>query len=400
MRDDVYKIIAMRRAFDLIKERQRVNARKIPDLEERIKRLRKVRESCVGDAKLMEEAISNLKDNGVDVRFAVDGEEAVGIILREIGDEKIVVKSKSNVSKEIGLTEKLENSGVEVIETDIGDRLIQLLNEKPSHPTGPAAHLSLEYILRTLNSKYNLSLQSADDVLSFLIRDIKNYVEKAKIGISGANAVTADGSIVLLHNEGNIFEVIKRPEKWIILATIDKLYPNVEEALNAAKIQTFYATGQPAPSFIEVISGVSKTADIEKKLFKGIHNPKEVIMILVDNKRKHLINEGFKELFYCIGCGSCVVNCPSHRTFGEKFRGGRFALFSAIHDRENLQLCLTCGKCRENCPLNIDIPSMVRKVRKGGELYNILASHVKWAVYAAYIDSLSLYLTLKEKIKE
>lgn len=308
-----------------------------------------------------------------------------------------MVKSKSNITKEINLVKELEADGIEVVETDIGDRLIQLLNENPSHPTGPAVHLSLNQISSILDKKYGVRLNGPKEIIKFLLKDVKESIQKSKIGISGANAITAEGSILVLHNEGNIFEVANRPEKWIIVAGIDKFYPNIEEAINSAKIQTFYATGNIVPSFIEIISGVSKTADIEKKLIKGIHNPKECTVILIDNKRKYLIENGYKELFHCIGCGNCVINCPAYRVFGEEFKGGRFALYSAFYEgKSNLKLCLSCKRCKKNCPLEIDIPKMISNAREGSEIYNFLLSHAKWITRAVYLEFLSLYYQIME----
>ncbi len=375
----------MQKAFKLVKERQKKNIHKIPDLEDRLKRLRSIREKSVGNKDLMKESIENLIQNGFDVRFAKSARDAVDIVLNEINDS-IVVKSKSNVSREIKLVEELEKRGIKVIETDIGDRLIQLLDETPSHPTGPASHLPVDLILNEFNKRHRLNLKSIDDLMEFLLRDIKSKVQCARIGITGVNAICSEGALLILHNEGNVFEVITRPEKWIAIASIDKFYPSIEDAINAAKIQTFFATGEVLPSFIEVIGGVSKTADIEKKLYKGIHNPKEIILIVLDNKRTYLIENGFKELFYCIGCGNCVLNCPVHNVFGERFKGGRFSLFSAIYESEDLSLCLTCGRCKKNCPLSINIPAMIKRVRKGSEIYNILVSHIKWLLQSAYIN--------------
>jgi len=391
-----YDILAMRKAFELVKKRQKENIHKISDLQERLVRLRRVREESVGNSELMDKAVKNLENNGFDVRFAKDDKDAIKIILEEIEDEELVVKSKSNVSKEIKLTERLESRGIKVVETDIGDRLIQLLNEEPSHPTGPASHLSLERIIKSLEERFGVKLSSADDVVKFLLDDIKKNIELANVGITGANAITAEGSILILHNEGNIFEVLRRPRKWIILAGIDKFYPSLDDALNAAKIQTFFATGQVVPTFIEIVSGVSKTADIEKKLFKGVHNPKEITLILLDNKRSYLMNNGFREMFYCIGCGNCVIHCPAYNTFGDEFKGGRFALFSALYDgKSDLRLCLSCRRCKKNCPLGLDIPSMISRAREGNEIYNFVYSHVKWLVRTVYLETLVFYLSLK-----
>ncbi|AXI24810.1 hypothetical protein CFE53_00975 [Methanofervidicoccus sp. A16] len=389
-----YSILAMRKAFELVKKRQKENIHKIPDLQERLMRLRKVREESVGNSQLMEKTVENLEDSGFNVVFAKEEEDAMEVILKEVEGEDIVVKSKSNVSKEIKLTERLESLGINVVETDIGDRLIQLLKEEPSHPTAPAAHLSLEQIIRELKERFNVELSSADDVVRFLLKDIKKSIELANVGITGANAISSEGSVLILHNEGNIFEILRRQKKWIILSGIDKLYPTLDDALNAIRIQTFFATGQVVPSFIEIVSGISKTVDIEKKLFKGVHNPKEITLILLDNKRSYLMNNGFREMFYCISCGNCVIHCPAHNTFGEEYKGGRLALFSALYgSKSNLKLCLSCRRCKENCPLGLDIAGMVSRVREGSEISNLVYSHLKWLVRNIYLETLTLYLS-------
>lgn len=382
----------MRKSFELVKKRQQVNINRIPDIEERKRKLREVRERSVGNQKLLEKAVRNLEENGIRVIRANSGKDALSALLNEIGEEKVVVKSKSNLTKELNVTSFLESKGIDVIETDIGDRVIQICKQTPCHPTGPAVNLSSKYISEMLSRFYGKSIGSEPiEIVSALREDIREKIEKAKVGITGANSISAEGAILLVHNEGNIFKVIHRPEKWIIFAGIDKIYPSVDDALNAAKLQTFFATGSVLPSFIEIISGVSKTADIEKKLIKGVQEPKEVVLILIDNGRSKLINEGMNELFYCIGCGNCVIHCPSYSVYGEEFMGGRFALINALKNNASLEFCLTCGKCKQNCPVSIDIPSMIKNVRGGNEVYNFLISHLKWLVSAAYLESLLLY---------
>lgn len=397
---EVRKLMAMNRVFKTVKERQLKNISRIPDFEERLKRLKKVREEYVGDSELMNAAVENLMNNGFTVRFAEDGSKALELILEEIGDEKLIVKSKSNLTKEINLTQELLRRGIEVVETDIGDRLIQLLEEDPSHPTGPASHVSVNQIFNELK-KFKSDLKPDPySIIEFLLEDIKKSIEKARVGITGANAITGEGSVLILHNEGNIFEIIRRTEKIIIVAGIDKFYPNLEEAVNSAKIQTFYATGNPVPSFMEIISGVSKTADIEKKLYTGVHEPKEAVVILLDNGRKYLMENGFKELFHCIGCGNCVINCPAYGVHGKDFKGGRFALYSALYSNSSdLRLCLSCRRCKKNCPVDIDIPGMISKVREGNEVYNFLYSHARWLVKAFYLQTISLWWQISGNVK-
>lgn len=114
-----------------------------------------------------------------------------------------------------------------------------------------------------------------------------------------------------------------RPEEHIILAGIDKIYPNIEEALNMLRLQTFCATEALTASFINIIASTSQTADIEKQLIKGVHGPKEICLILVDNGRSNVSQmPEYKELLYCIGCGQCLLVCPAYQVYGNKVSAG------------------------------------------------------------------------------
>ncbi len=385
------EIIALRKAFDSVKQRQKKNIP--PDLEEKIKRLKAVREFSIGNKELLKQAIEKIEANGIKVFRAGNKEDAIRIILKEIGKEKLVVKSKSNVTKEIELTAELQSQGIEVVETDIGDRILQVLKSKPSHPTGPVAHLSAKAIAEGLSKFYNKNInEDPDDIVRFMRDEIRGYLEKARVGITGANAVTAEeGSILLAHNEGNIFEVIRK-KKHIVVTAIDKVYPTVEDAVNMLKVLCFNATGSIIPSFVEIISGVSKTADVEKKFFKGVHSPEEIILILLDNKRTEIIEKGFRELLYCIDCGNCLLHCPMYNTVGnyfaeDKYLGGKGLAYRSLSGEEankKLEFCLTCGKCRENCPLSIDIPAVIRNIRSESlpeEIYYFIKSHLLWLYY-------------------
>lgn len=385
------EIISLREAFKSVRNRQQKN---IPaDLNEKIKKLRAVRELSIGNEELLRKAIKNVEENGIRVFLAKGKDDAIQVILRELGSERLLVKSKSNVTKEINLTKELESRGITVIETDIGDRILQVLREKPSHPTGPIAHLSAKKISEGLSKIYGKEIrEDPEDIVRFVRKEVRDYIEKSHIGITGANAITAEeGSILLVHNEGNISEVIRK-EKHIVVTAIDKVYPSIEDAINMIKIISFNATGSVIPSFIEVISGVSKTADVEKKFFRGVYSPREVILILLDNKRTEIIKKGFRELLFCIDCGNCLLHCPMYNTVGnyfaeEKHLGGKGLARHSLLEGEvhkKLEFCLTCGKCKESCPLSIDIPAVIRSIRSESypeEAYYFLKSHLLWLYY-------------------
>ncbi|MDD5095324.1 MAG: LUD domain-containing protein [Dehalococcoidia bacterium] len=406
-------ISAMRKSFATVRTRQKDNTERISDLEGRKSRLKAVREHSIGNQELQEEAVKNLQTNGITVRLAQTPEEAISFVLQEIGSEKLVVKAKSNVTKEIDLVKELEARGIEAVETDIGDRVVQIAGEKPSHPTGPASHLSKERIAQVLSSHFGYEIPADPLTLTQVIRDeVAGKIEAANIGITGANAIAAEeGAILIVHNEGNVTEVMMRPQKHIILAGIDKIYPDLEEALNMAKLQTYYATGSVITSFINILSGPSKTADIEKKLVKGVHGPKSVSLILLDNKRSEIAAGEFREILYCIGCGECLLHCPAYAVYGNKFGsdhhlGGRGVLFSSLCEdakdepKAELYSCLSCGHCRKQCPVGIDTPRLITKLRhqyptlipeahlENG--YRFIESHLKWAFSAARLEVLAL----------
>ncbi|MBU3967104.1 MAG: LUD domain-containing protein [Euryarchaeota archaeon] len=389
------EVFALRKAFNSVKERQAQNPPR--DFAERKKRLAASREMCVGNEELLERAVANLRKNGMIVHLAKDRFEAVDMILDELSEEKLVVKSKSNVTKEIELTKALEKKGVTVVETDIGDRILQILKANPSHPTGPVTHLCAKEIAKGLSEYYGRPVRDdPDDIVKIVREDVISTLIKARIGITGANAITAEeGSIVMTHNEGNIYEVMRK-EKHIVVTSIDKIYPDLESAMNMLKILSFNATGAIIPSFVEIISGVSKTADVEKKFVKGVHSPSEITVILVDNRRSELVKNDARELLYCVGCGNCLLHCPMYNTIGNEFArgshlGGKGIAYHSLYSNEKdekLMYCLTCGKCRENCPLGLDIPDIIKRLRSNGlssDVYYFLKSHTLWLYYQSLL---------------
>ncbi|NMC60255.1 MAG: LUD domain-containing protein, partial [Candidatus Methanofastidiosa archaeon] len=302
-----------------------------------------------------------------------------------------VVKSKSNVTKEICLHEKLEENGIEVIETDLGDYIIQLSTEKPAHPTGPACHLSRYDIAKIFSEAFGENLDPDPLILTKVGREkIRKYIEKAKIGITGANAICAEeGAAIIINNEGNINLVQMREKKHIIVTSIDKLYPNIEEAINMLKLCTYYATGASITSYVEIIAGISKTADIEKMLFKGMQGPGEVVLVIVDNGRSTAFEKSYKNLFYCIGCGNCLLDCPVYYVVGNEYGykgylGGRgtsvsYFLENPDSSLENgLYFCTSCNTCEVSCPVDIGNAEYSERLRENLTLMNkVFPTHEK-----------------------
>lgn len=380
----------MRNAFRTTEERQKENAHLTPDLEDRKRRLRKIKEESIGNNPLFDTAVKRLTDNGFRIEFAKEDNDAIEILLREIGGERAIVKSKSNISKEIDLTHRLEERGIEVIETDLGDRIIQIAGLAPVHPTGPAAHLTRHQVAEILSKHFGRRLPPDPDVLAEAVREeLDGYLERANIGITGANAIAAEeGSVVILHNEGNVTRCAQSRKKHIILTTRDKIVPTLDDAINLAKIQAYHATGKVISAHIDVISGPSYTADIEKKIFKGMHGPKDIVIIFVDSGRTKL---GNCELLYCISCGNCLLTCPVYDVVGPSFgsKGHMGGIGAAMagrmrspeeSDSAGIFLCSSCGACKDRCPVGIDVRPEIYKARGGAGKKGLLSDEHRSAV--------------------
>ena len=367
-----------RRAFRETRNRQRQNLTSIGDFEKMKEQLKRIRSEAVGNWDLLKKAIFNLEKNQFKVFQATDSKEACEIVLREVGEERLVVKSKSNVSKEIGLTPFLIRHGIEVIETDIGDRITQIAGQRASHYTGPACHLSRYDIAKILSKHTGREVSPVPEgEMQTVKEDIESYLQKARAGITGANAIAAEeGAALILHNEGNVTRVRTRA-KHLIIAAIDKIYPRIEDALLMLRLETYLATGALFPSFIDIVAGRSKSADIEKQLFYGVHEPGAVVIVLLDNGRRQILEgrQDFSDLLCCIGCGNCLLSCPTYNSVGSSFGadgmlGGRGVALSCLQKglREGIEdglfLCTTCGLCGEVCPVGIDAGKRVKELRR------------------------------------
>jgi L-lactate dehydrogenase complex protein LldG len=367
-----------KRAFRETRSRQKQNLPLMGDLDQMKEQVKQIRSRSVGNWDLLEKAISHLERNQFKVLQAKDSREACEILLREIGEERLVVKSKSNVSKEIGLTPFLVQHGVEVVETDIGDRIAQLACHRASHYTGPVVHLSRYDIADILSRHLGREVPPVPEVEMQTVRqDLEGYFQRARVGITGANAVAAEeGAALILHNEGNVTRVRTR-SKHIILTSIDKIYPRLEDAILMLRAETYLATGSLFPSFIDIVAGRSKSSDIEKTLFYGMHEPESVTIVFLDHGRRKIVDElkGFTDLLHCIGCGNCLLDCPTYNAVGSFYGadgmlGGRGVALSALQKglkegiEEGLFLCTTCGLCGEVCPVGIDAGRRLKDLRR------------------------------------
>ena len=301
-------------------------------------------------------------------------DEARDILKKIVGTGRKIVMAKSNVAHEIDIINTLEKTENSVSETDLGAYLIQLSGDESSHIVFPSLHMTREDIGRMLHKELGLQLsdQSSTEEIVAAVRQLlrKKYME-ADIGISGANAISADtGSVILVENEGNIRIDTVLPPVHIIITGIDKIVPTLNDAMKEAMVQSAYAGLYP-PTYVNITSGPSSTADIELKRVSPATGPKEVHVILLDNGRMEASRDEFmKEALLCIKCGRCYFACPVYRVKGkdwgqQPYGGPTGAMWTAIVNRDyaTAEYCTHSGGCREVCPMKINIPRVLEYVK-------------------------------------
>ena len=366
----------MRKSFNTVKERSNTlnESPSVKRLQERVREIKCF--SIDNNDELLNQVCESFDRNDIDFKIAKTSQDALDIIddLLVEYEATAVAKAKSNTLGEIKLKKHLADKNIDVVETDLGDRILQLkkIDNKPVHPTGPASHLNISRITDIVNESLDVDVNPVPrEIMETVRADVLNRLKNANVGISGANAIASEeGSLVMVHNEGNI-SIVSLKDLHIIVAGIDKIVPSLEDAISVVKLETIFATGSYVTSYMNVISGPSKTADIEKKLLKNMYGAEKVVVILLDNGR----SEATPECLYCIGCGNCVVHCPVYNAVGNEFGfnnylGGRgVAMSKFIEDDETcfnsgLYMCTLCGLCTLNCPVAIPTNEIIENMRK------------------------------------
>ena len=296
--------------------------------------------------------------------------------LAESRGVRLVVKAKSMLTEELGLNRFLETKDIRVVETDLGEWILQLAGERPSHFTAPAIHKTREEVAKLFRERFG---EDVPEDIPGLVRIARQRLRQeffdAQMGITGANiAIAESGTLVMVTNEGNGRLVSTLPPVHVAVVGLEKLVPRAEDALSILKILARNATGQILTSYTSFITGPSRTADIEKSLTIGVHGPEALHIVLVDNGRMDLRDDpDFRELLYCIKCGACLNTCPSYGVLGGHiFGGGTYAggIGTALEyvsgseaiRPEQVKLCSGCLTCRAFCPVDIDTPGILRKI--------------------------------------
>lgn len=303
--------------------------------------------------------------------FRANSPEAVREYVLRLAQErgvKNIIKSKSMATEEIHLNKHLEKAGIDVQESDLGEWILQLAGQTPSHMVMPAIHMTKEQVAEVFSDKVE-SGQKPDipKLINFARAKLRSMFLKADMGITGANiAVAETGSIVIVTNEGNARLVTTLPRIHVAVIGLEKLIENFKDITPILTALPRSATAQLLTSYVSIISGPVPNTD---------GTPKELHIILMDNRRNEMSHDPrFKQALQCIRCGSCLNVCPVFRlvgghVFGKVYTGGigtiLTAWFGALKESDEIQsLCIQCGNCKEVCPGKIDIPDLILELRR------------------------------------
>jgi L-lactate dehydrogenase complex protein LldF len=278
------------------------------------------------------------------------------------------VKSKSMTTEEIDLNERLEHHGLQAVETDLGEYIIQLIGDTPFHIVAPALHLTRYEVADVFQEKLGIEKETVPEKQTMIARAVlREKFLAADIGITGANFVVADsGAVVVVENEGNARLSSSAPRIHIAIAGIEKLIPRAQDLGVFLKLLGRSATGQPLTSYTSFLSGPRRGDEID--------GPEEFYLVLLDNGRTKLLeNPDRRQSLYCIRCGACLNHCPVYRKIGGHnypwvYSGPIGAIitpqFHGVGKDPWLPFASSlCGACAEVCPVKIDIPKLLLDLR-------------------------------------
>ncbi len=381
---------ALRKAVRSFRENRDKALKQFPHVEEQRKILMERKEAVLAHLDDMVKKFRAAAGRmGIKVHMAENVQQGQKILRQIVGSKKLIVKGKSLTCEELDVNGVLEKEGNQVYETDLGEFIVQLLHGRPMHILAPAVNVPKERVAQLFSELAGRELPPDPAELARFARDfLREKFFRADVGISGANAVTADtGSIFLIENEGNIRFATNAPPLHIAVVGIEKILPSFIDGSLLVEVASRYA-GYSAPSYVSIISGPSKTGDIEKVITWGIHGPKEVHVILLDNGRTAVARDPLlRQMLYCIHCGACMYECAVYPIvsgyWGHTYMGGIGIPWTALIAggwevaAPMAYACTLCGRCREFCPMEIGTPEIVERLREEMAQRGYLPGYVK-----------------------
>jgi L-lactate dehydrogenase complex protein LldF len=362
---------ALKNATSLFGQRRKAAASSLPNWEELRSQARATKDEVLSHLdKYLEEFVRAAESRGAKIHWARDAAEANGIICGLAAERKarVIVKSKSMTTEETHLNTALEAAGMQVVETDLGEYIIQLADEPPSHIIAPAIHKTRGQVSELFTAE--LGTPATDDIaqLTLIARTtLRDRFAAADIGISGVNfAIAETGTIVIVENEGNIRLTTSLPRMHIAVMGIEKVIPRFADLEVFLKLLPRSATGQGLSTYQSFITGTKRHATDE--------GPEELHILLLDNGRSRMLAHPVtRQSLACLRCGACLNVCPVYQqvgghAYGSVYPGPIGAVITpqlmGIEKTSQLPYASSlCGACREVCPVKIDIPRLLLHLR-------------------------------------
>jgi L-lactate dehydrogenase complex protein LldF len=318
----------------------------------------------------LEQLEASIQRLGGKVHWAADAAEARRLIVEiaQASGCRRAVKSKSMTTEEIHLNPALEAAGIEVTETDFGEFILQVAQERPSHLVAPAVHHTRESIARVLSAYVGSPLPDDPRELALTGRRVlREKFYRADLGITGANfAIAETGTMVLVTNEGNGRLTTTCPRVHIALMGMEKIVPRLIDLPVFLKLLARGATGQTLSVYTTIITGPRRAGELD--------GPEEFHLVILDNGRSRVLATPFRESLQCIRCGACLNACPVYRRIGGHAYGGTYSgpigsiltpLYDSVTDNPHLPHASSlCGACQAACPVKINIPRMLIGLRE------------------------------------
>ncbi len=346
----------------------------LPEFQALRNRAREIKEHTLANLDFyLEQFEQQVQQQGGQVHWAENPQQARDIILKlcREANARSVTKGKSMISEEIALNEALEADGIEVVETDLGEYIIQLAKEPPSHIIAPAVHKTREQIsdlFHEHHQKYGLTqrLTEVPDLVNEARQILREKYLQADVGITGANFLIAEtGSTVIVTNEGNGDLTNCLPKVHIVTASLEKVVPTLEDASTILRLLGRSATGQEMTSYTTFTTGNKRDGDVS--------GPEQFHVVLVDNGRSKMLGNQFHDMLRCIRCGACMNHCPVYGSIGGHAYGWVYPgpmgsvltpLMIGLDVAGDLpNACTMNGRCESVCPMSIPLSHLLRQHR-------------------------------------
>jgi L-lactate dehydrogenase complex protein LldF len=339
----------------------------------------------------LDQFTNNAEKAGASVHFAKDDREAVELAKTIFLQKKARkgVKSKSMVTEEIDLNEALETMGVEILETDLGEYLLQLDGkDKPSHIVIPALHKNRRHIRKLLAEKKGYTGDETPETMTrFVRRILREAFLSADVGVTGCNfAVAETGTIALMTNEGNGRFVTGIPKTMVTFMGMERVVPSFEELDILFSMLARSAVGARTSIYMSLITGPRAATDLD--------GPEELHIVVIDNGRSRVLASPFRDVLRCIRCGACMLECPAYRHVGGQGYGVLYpgplgaALVPVLAGYEThwdvTKICSLCGACNDVCPVKIPLYEFILEHRRIIAEEGKLSSRIEDAVFSQY----------------